>query len=153
VSLPAQLNVVTLGARDLDKLRAFYAGLGWPLAVSLDDFAAFETRGAVLCLFPVERLAEDARTQQAAHQPGMRGFSLAINVDRREQVDETIAAVRAADGRITKEPIDATEFEGRSAYFADPEDNYWEVVWLAPGSIVAATAARAMGSADPPAAP
>jgi predicted enzyme related to lactoylglutathione lyase len=40
--------------------------------------------------------------------------------------------VRAAGGSIVKEPIDAV-WGGRSAYFADPEGNLWEVAWM-PGS-------------------
>jgi len=144
--VPATLSVVTLGARDVGRLREFYLGLGWTTAMSLDDFAAFELRGAVLALFPLERLAADGRTEAAAPERGMRGFSLGINVDRREQVDEVIEAVRAAGGRITKEPVDAEEFEGRSAYFADPEDNYWEVVFISEGPVTQAVR-RATGRA------
>jgi catechol 2,3-dioxygenase-like lactoylglutathione lyase family enzyme len=129
--VPAQLNVVTLGAHDVDRLREFYRGLGWPLAFEAEDFAAFRLRGAVLSLFSYEKLAADGRAEAAAPQPGMRGFSLAIVVDRPEQVDEAIEAVRKAGGRITKEPADAAEFEGRHAYFADPEDNFWEIVGFA----------------------
>jgi predicted lactoylglutathione lyase len=36
----------------------------------------------------------------------------------------------ARGGRITKEPVDAALFEERSSYFADPENNYWEVVYF-----------------------
>jgi catechol 2,3-dioxygenase-like lactoylglutathione lyase family enzyme len=126
--VPAQLNVVTLGARDLDRLREFYRGLGWPVAVEADDFAAFGLRGAVLALFPLERLAADGQAEAAAPERGMRGFTLAIIVDSPEQVDETIEEVVRAGGRVSKGPADAKEFEGRHAYFADPEDNYWEVV-------------------------
>ncbi len=60
----------------------------------------------------------------------MRGFSLAIVVTGQQDVDQVIAAVREAGGRITKEPVAAEEFEGRSAYFADPEDNLWEVAFV-----------------------
>jgi hypothetical protein len=34
---------------------------------------------------------------------------------------------------VTKRPGDPVEFEGRNAYFADPEENYWEVVYLKNG--------------------
>lgn len=61
----------------------------------------------------------------------MRGFVLGINVDRPEQVDETIAAAEKAGATVTKPPTTPAEFEGRHAYFADPEENYWEVVFLA----------------------
>jgi predicted lactoylglutathione lyase len=141
--VPSRVNVITLGARDLERLREFYRGLGWSTSVDLSDFAAFETRGAVLALFPLDKLAADGNATAAAPEQGMRGFTLAISVDRPEQVDETIEAVREAGGRITKEPQQAQEFEGRSAYFADPEDNFWEVVCLPRDSRVSATIRRA----------
>ena len=59
-------------------------------------------------------------------------MTLALNVEEKAQVDEVIAEVRAAGGRIVKEPIDA-DWGGRSAYFSDPEGNLWEVAWM-PGS-------------------
>lgn len=142
--IPARLTVVTLGARDLGALRAFYLGLGWPLAVDLDGFAAFQTHGAVLALFPLDDLAADGNAPPAAPERGLRGFSLAINVEEPEQVDEVIAAVRDAGGRVTKEAVQA-EWGGRSAYFADPEDNYWEVAWVPSESLMAAAIERASG--------
>jgi uncharacterized protein len=128
--VPARLNVITLGARDLPRLRSFYAALGWEVAIEAEDFCAFELRGALLALFPWNKLAGDAQASAAPPTPGMRGFSLGINVDRPEQVDEIIATVERAGATVTKPPSDPTEFEGRHAYFADPEENYWEVVCL-----------------------
>ena len=128
--VPARLNVVTLGARDLGRLRSFYSALGWEVAIEAEDFCAFQLRGALLALFPWDKLAADGRAVAAAPAQGMRGFSLGINVDRPEQVDETIAAAEEAGALITKPPSDAAEFDGRHAYFADPEENYWEVVYL-----------------------
>jgi len=123
------LSVITLGARDLPRLSDFYKAIGWKAAIELEDFCAFETRGAVLSLFPVERLAAEAKVDPAPAEQRL-DVSLAINVERRDQVDEIIEAVREAGGRITNEPSKPPEFEGRHAHFADPEDNYWEVVWL-----------------------
>ena len=61
----------------------------------------------------------------------MRGFSLGINVDRlAAQVDEAIAAAENAGATVTKPPSGPAEFEGRHAYLADPEENYWEIVYL-----------------------
>lgn len=128
--VPARLNVVTLGARDLGRLRDFYAKLGWEVAIEAEDFCAFQLRGALLALFPWDRLAADGQAQAAAPAQGMRGFSLGINVTRPEQVDETIAAAEKAGATVTKPPTDPAEFEGRHGYFADPEENYWEVVYL-----------------------
>ena len=123
-------------------LRAFYGGLGWPLAVDLENFAAFETEGAVLALFPLADLAADGNVSPAAPAEGLRGFTLAMNVDEPAQVDETIEAVRRAGGRVTKEPLEA-EWGGRSAYFGDPEENFWEVAWVPPESRMAEAIRRA----------
>jgi predicted lactoylglutathione lyase len=123
------LSVITLGARDFGSLRDFYKRLGWNAAIDLDDFCAFETRGAVLSLFPVDKLAAEADVEPGPATQGL-SVSLAINVDEADKVDEIIEAVREAGGRITSEPSKPPQFEGRHAHFADPEDNYWEVVWL-----------------------
>lgn len=131
--VPAQLNVVTLGVRDLPRLRDFYTALGWEVAIEADDFCAFRLGGVFLGLFPWDKLAGDGKTRAAPRVDGMRGFSLGINVERPEQVDETITAVEKAGAVVTKPPGDPIEFEGRNAYFADPEENYWEVVYLKNG--------------------
>lgn len=142
--IPARAAVITLGARTFSKLRDFYRGLGWPLVVDTDDFAAFGLRGAVLAIFPLEKLAADAQAEPGRPDRGLR-LSLAIVVDRPEQVDTVIESVRGAGARITKEPIDSPLFEGRSAYFADPEDNYWEVVWAPEDNGIVAAVRRATG--------
>ena len=55
------------------------------------------------------------------------------------------ARAREAGGTITKEPTDAEFFEGRDAYFADPEGNFWEIAWAAPDNPVVLAARRAAG--------
>jgi uncharacterized protein len=142
--VPARASVITLGTRDLSRLRDFYTGLGWPVAVDTDGFAAFRLRGAVLALYPLDELAADARADAAAPERGLRGFAIAINVDRRGEVDTVIEAASSAGARVTKEPVDA-EWGGRSAYFADPEDNHWEVAWVPPDSRVAGAITAATG--------
>ena len=143
--IPTRVSVVTLGVRDLARMRDFYGGLGWTPAVDLEGFAAFETRGAVLALFPLDDLAADGNVSSTAPEDGLRGFTLAIDVERPDQVDGTIAEVRSRGGRVTKEPVDA-DWGGRSAYFADPEDNFWEVAWVPPGGGMSQAIARATGS-------
>lgn len=128
--VPARLNVITLGAHDLPRLRSFYVSLGWEVAIEAEDFCAFQLRGALLALFPWDKLATDGQATPALPARGIRGFSLGINVDRPEDVDDAIAAAEKAGATVTKPPMDPREFEGRHAYFADPEENYWEVVYL-----------------------
>ena len=130
--IPARVSIVTLGVRDFQSMRAFYEGLGWRnMNPGLPDFASFDTGGAILALYPHDLLAHDARVP-GDERPSFRGVALAMNVERRELVDAVIDELRAAGARITKEPEDA-EWGGRSAYWADPEGNAWEVAW-APGT-------------------
>ena len=122
--------MITLGARDLSTLRAFYRELGLPQIIDEDDFAAFELRGVVLALFPIGQLARDGNTE---HDGGSAGggirFTIGIMVDSAEEVDHLTEQMRNAGARVTKEPVDAEFFRGRSAYLCDPEGNYFEITW------------------------
>ena len=147
-SLPLA-NIVTLGVQNFDAQRAFYQRLGWPLAFDSDDFAVFELRGALLALFPGEKLAADAHAQPEPRHGGIR-FSIIISVDRPEDVDEFAARVREAGGTLTKGPVDAEFFKGRDAYFSDPEGNFWEIACASSDNPVTAASLRAAGEAPRP---
>ena len=75
--------MITLGVKDFDAQRDFYRRLGWPQAFDSDDFAVFELRGAVLALFPVDKLATDTRAQPELSRGGIR-FNIIITVDKPE---------------------------------------------------------------------
>jgi uncharacterized protein len=141
---PPLANVFTLGVRDFGAQRDFYRRLGWPQVLDADDFAVFELRGALLALFPVDKLAVDARAEPPAGSSGIR-FAIIISADSPEEVDELADRVRRAGGTLTKEPVDAEFFTGRDAYFADPEGNYWEIAWASGDNPVSAAARRAAG--------
>src|SRR5437660_10593043 len=137
-------NIITLGVKNYEAQRNFYRRLGWHQALDSDDFAVFELRGALLALFPVDKLAADARTDPDLGSGGIR-FDVIISVDKPQDVDELADRVRQAGGRLTKEPVDAEFFEGRDAYFSDPEGNYWEIACAPPDNPVVAAARRAAG--------
>jgi uncharacterized protein len=134
-------NIITLGVSDVAGERDFYRRLGWPLVLDSDDFVVFELRGALLALFGVDDLGRDAHAEPERGRGGIRS-SIIITVDRSQDVDER---ARAAGARITKDPVAAEFFDGRDAYFADPEGNYWEVAWSASDNPVTAAARRAAG--------
>lgn len=137
-------NTITLGVHDFRRQRDFYRALGWPTAFEEDDFVAFELQGAVLALFPLDKLAADSRAQPERGQGGIR-FSLIISVDTPEAVDQLAERVRSAGGTFTKPPTDAEFFEGRDAYFSDPEANYWEIAYAPADNPVVVAARRAAG--------
>jgi uncharacterized protein len=137
-------NIITLGVSDVAGERDFYRRLEWPLVLDADDFVVFELRGALLALFGLDDLGRDAHATPERGSGGIR-TSIIITVDRPEDVDELTERARAAGARVTKEPVAAEFFQGRDAYFADPEGNYWEVAWSAGDNPVTAAARRAAG--------
>ncbi|MDN4066995.1 VOC family protein [Paenibacillus vini] len=133
--IPQRVTLVTLGALDLAALRAFYTRLGWEdTPTSSDDYSVFTTAGVLLSLFPYRELVKDANLEDsvpvpaADAKPSFRGITLAVNVEEPEEVDAAIEKARQAGAVILKEPEEAF-WGGRSAYFADPEYNVWEVCW------------------------
>lgn len=125
--------MITLGARDFESLRDFYRRVGWPEAIEAKDFIAFDVHGVVLALFPRDKLASDGRTQPDPGDAGIR-FTVGIMLDSADEVDQLTERMRHAGARVTKEPVDAEFFEGRSAYLCDPEGNYFELVWSPPNN-------------------
>ncbi|UQA91171.1 VOC family protein [Streptomyces halobius] len=143
--LPSRLSVVTLGARDLPRLRRFYCGLGWKeISSSDDDWAGFLLGGVLLALYPVDELAAEAAAGAPA-PTGWSGVALACNVDSRQQVDAAFAAALAAGATAIAEPMDRS-WGGRSAYIADPEGNRLEIAWASSARFDDRGALTAFGS-------
>lgn len=125
-----RVSLLTIGAFHLPKLRAFYQGLGWEETdSSSDNYAVFKTAGVILSLFPIEELAKDAGVSfDKSLVETFRGITFAINVNKPEEVDGMIKEIKECGGKILREPSDAF-WGGRTAYFADPENNLWEIAW------------------------
>jgi predicted enzyme related to lactoylglutathione lyase len=127
--VPQRVSLLTIGAYNLPALRSFYKALGWEeTEISSDSYAVFKTAGVLLSLFPIEELAKDAGVELSTSPETYRPVTFAINVEEPALVDSTIEQIRKAGGKILREPSDAF-WGGRTAYFADPEKNLWEVAW------------------------
>lgn len=138
-------NVITLGARNFGVLRGFYRRVGWPQVADDGEYAVFELRGILLALFPLENLARDGNTVPEPSCGGV-GFTIGLQVDSAEEADRLTQHMVGADARVTKEPVDAEFFTGRSAYLCDPEGNYFEIVWAdMPDNPIVIAARRAAG--------
>lgn len=92
-------------------------------------------------------LDHDDGVPAAPAKAGIRS-AVIINLDRPEEVDEFAARARAAGATVTKPSTDAEFFEGRDAYFADPEGHYWEIA-LAPDTNQVVVAARRAAGEHP----
>src|ERR1700752_3331942 len=121
--IPARLTVVTLGARDLPRLRAFYEAMGWTgRPGSNDDFAAFVLGGVILALYPRDLLKMEAAPELAGPIEGAwNGMTLGLDGENGAHVDEVYKAAAPAGARPVAPPQDR-EWGGRSGYVSDPED-------------------------------
>ena len=128
MTIPARLGLVTLGVADLDRSVAFYEALGWEKATASIEGVIqwFRTADTNLGLFPYQDLADDAQIT-SPERGSFGGITLAINVERPEDVDAAIAAAVEAGGSVLKPGTDAVF--GRSGYFADPDGYPWEVAY------------------------
>jgi catechol 2,3-dioxygenase-like lactoylglutathione lyase family enzyme len=128
MALAARISIATLGVSDLARSTRFYEALGWQLtADSSPEISFFRTAGGVLALYPFDLLAKDA-TLPAVRSPGFGGVTLAINVERPEDVQPGLDTAKAAGATILK-PARKADWGGVSGYFADPDGYPWEVAW------------------------
>src|SRR5260370_5006041 len=128
MAIPARMTVATLGVSDLARSTKFYGALGWELAPgSSSEISFFRTAGGVLALYPFELLAKDANLP-AMRRHGFGGVTLAVNVERSEDVQPGLDAAKNAGTPILK-PASKAEWGGMSGYFADADGYPWEVVW------------------------
>ena len=119
------LHIITLGVKDLEVSKKFYAEtLGWKISRPQEGVAFFQAGGVVLALFPRHELAADAAVSPEGS--GFDGFSLAYNAQSESEVDEIIAELKSKGVKIVKEP-QKVFWGGYSSYFADPDDHLWEV--------------------------
>ena len=122
------LHLVTLGVSDYERSKLFYTQtLGWkPASNSNDDVTFFQAGGVVLSIYQRDKLAEDALVSPEGD--GFAGFTLAYNAQSEAEVDEIIRSLKSKGVKILKEP-QKVFWGGYNSYFADPDDNCWEVAY------------------------
>ena len=127
MSIPARLNIVTLGVADVGRSAGFYEALGWQRCTSsMDEIVWFRTADSYLGIFGWQDLAEDANLVEPT-RGSFGGITLAINVETREMVETALDDAIAAGGSILKPPTELPF--GYNAYFADPDGHPWEICY------------------------
>ncbi len=129
-----RVSVLTLGVDNLERALRFYReGLG----LSSEGIVGTEfEHGAVaffplqgnllLALYPRKEIAWDA--QVAKDPASTTEFTIAHNVNSREEVNSVMKQAQAAGARITK-AVGPTFWGGYAGYFQDPDGHLWEVAW------------------------
>jgi predicted lactoylglutathione lyase len=121
-----RISLITLGARDMDRLAGFYEALGWTRTPSPDGVIAFDLLGQTLALFPLDKLAEDIGLP--VEDLGHGAATMAHNLSGKEAVADLLTRAEKADATILKPAQDAF-WGGYHGYFADPEGHVWEIAF------------------------
>ena len=123
--LPEQrVTLITLGARDLERSRAFYRALGWQPAREMEEVSFYQMQGAALALFRLQDLAADQG--RSAGDLGTGAVTLAQNFPTEAEVDAAWQRAVEAGAQAVKPP-QPTVWGGYSGYFADPDSHLWEL--------------------------
>lgn len=130
VSIPQRLTFVTLGARSLERLRSFYGAWGWDENDGgSSDYASFTAGTVRLALYPMDRLRDEAAPGDELPDVGRwNGVTLAINFERRDDVDAAVQDALAAGATLAQRATER-DWGGYSAYVSDPEGTRWELAW------------------------
>jgi predicted lactoylglutathione lyase len=126
---------VNLPVADLDRAKAFYAGLGFSFN---EQFSDERTASVVISDSIVVMLL--TRDRFADFVPGAVGDPAeattvinAVSVDSRAEADEMLARALAHGGKPWQPAQDHGFMYGTS--FTDPDGNVWETSWLDPSVV------------------
>lgn len=121
-----RFTILTLGTRNLAASTSFFRRLGWTSSGEYENVAFFQCGGVALALYPRADLARDAGI--APEGEGFGGFAIAYNTRSKQEVDEVLAEIEAAGGKVVKAAAEAF-WGGYSGYFRDLDGHVWEVAW------------------------
>ena len=129
-----RITIITLGVSDLNRSLTFYRdGLGLPTEGIIGeefDYGAVAffnlQNGLTLALWPRTSIARDAGLSE--QPPSATEFTLAHNVNSKEEVDAVMEQATRAGARLVKSAGD-TFYGGYAGYFQDPDGHVWEVAW------------------------
>ena len=119
-----RISLLTLGVTDLGRSKAFYEQLGWR-GQEVQETVFFQAGGMVVTLWGRAELARDCGVPDDG-PAGFGAIALAHNVRSRAEVDEIVAAARAAGATVTRPPTD-TFYGGYAGVFLDPDGHPWEI--------------------------
>jgi catechol 2,3-dioxygenase-like lactoylglutathione lyase family enzyme len=117
-----KLHAVVVFVRDLNATREFYERtLGLPVTFSDDVSVGFKFEGLDFLILTQPAAAEMITPETV----GVQGRSVLLCVGVKN-ADEAYEALKAKGVEFIKPPVDQA-WGRRTAYFADPEGNLWEI--------------------------
>lgn len=121
------LSFITIGVKNLELMKNFYKNqLGWSTIKEDQGIVFFKMNGFILALFPEEELAADIGIPHDGS--GFKRMSFALNFNSEKEVDDNYQELLKKGVNFIKKP-DKVFWGGYHCYFADPENNYWEMAY------------------------
>lgn len=125
------ISYITLGVTNVNSMKNFYSGLGFKLHAHSENkdhpYVMYKSGGLVLALYPKKLLAKQSGCSIKNSETN-NAMSLSLNVTSKEKVDEFLVLAKKLNAQITRIGFEPA-WGGYCAYFKDPEDNLWEIVW------------------------
>jgi len=138
-------GVVSFGAHDVERLRSFYADVGWPRAGDGEHPGLFDVGALIVEIVPISSLARRASALTGGFMPGLR-FTVHFVARAAHDVDALTSAMAAAGAVVTRQPTDDASGQARLAVAADPEGNFWEIAWSGRSRPLPSVTSRVPGS-------
>lgn len=127
MKVPSRLTFITFGVSDLELMKSWYREMfGWEPFKDSDGIVFFKLNGFVFGLFPKGELAEDIGVTD--NGSGFKNFSMAINLNSEEEVNNLFDHLNKKGVAIVKAP-EKVYWGGYRGYITDPENNYWEIAY------------------------
>ena len=135
----AQMHKITdvcVLVADVERSIRFYVDrLGFRLLHRAEGFADFKSAGITLAAWEIAHMAHHTGVSAKRASPGIHKACVAVQLETPAAVDATHAELVEAGIAFTRAPADYP-WNARCCYFADPDDNLWELyAWLAGGPV------------------
>ena len=131
-----RITDVCMLVADVERAIAFYTEkLGFVLRRRAEGFADFKGAGITLALWEIGHMAEHTGVSPRRAPPLVHKACVAVELGSPDEVDRLHAELAAKGVHFVRPPGDFP-WNARCCYFADPDDNLWELyAWLDGGPV------------------
>jgi predicted enzyme related to lactoylglutathione lyase len=123
----AQINAITIAAKDLGLLKNFYLKtFGWQIQAESEELVVFRLKnGLAFTIYQQQGHSTYLNRQDLAGDAMPKTF-LTINTNSLKETDETFMEMEIKQVNIIRKPAQVF-WGGYSGIITDPENNYWEI--------------------------